>query len=245
MKIQTVSYIGAAQRLGISIEKVKELVKSKELKESEPGRVTLESVYAYSGMKLEGRQTVNRRGRKTAVVSHQEAATMLGIDAEVLQDLIRSGELELYNAEITKRSVEKRLKKMEEGEKCVAHKSKTEDHQSEQTQTNKNTDAGIKDADATAKGKPEAEGKDQEDQSAPKTDAGEEGVSAIDIDAFMQEFFPGIKPLAGSMRKAAIKAASQKEYTRSDMREAGAIAYMRGKLSVYESLSEFKRREYK
>jgi len=67
-----------------------------------------------------------------------------------------------------------------------------------------------------------------------------EEKDGFDLDAVMEELFPGIRRMDGFARKAAM--AAQKRFTRDDMAEAVDIAFMRGRLSVYDSLQSFERR---
>lgn len=92
-----ISLIAAAQRLGCTVEEVELLIKGKKLEsKTEYGRtqVAKQSVYDFSGLKNGGRQTVAKRGRKSARLSFKEAAAKLRTDAAQIQALVDEGKLE-------------------------------------------------------------------------------------------------------------------------------------------------------
>jgi len=244
---ETVSFIGAAQRLGISAEAVAELVRDGKLKQSKPGRIELDSVYAYSGLKPSGNQTKDKpRGRKPSVVSIEDAAAYLCVDIAEIKRLVEAGELEIVEGAKGVRGVRESMMKM--------YKKKIEGREERVIPKEHNDEANKEEIPNSV----ESEAKDGEEENAPCTEdtasddkpdiAQDEAACSdtqkeetFDLDAVMEEFFPGIRRLSEFTRKAML-ATQQKRYSREDMKEATELAYMKGKLSVYESLMSFERR---
>lgn len=106
MNEEVISTYSAAQRLGLMVGEVKELIQAKKLKTDEVGNVYLESIYKYSGLK-EGRhnKAKQKRGRKPALMSYEEAIEQSGIDRETLERWIAEGTLEVIEGQISKRSL--------------------------------------------------------------------------------------------------------------------------------------------
>ena len=233
--IETVSFIAAAQRLGTSVEAVAELVRDGKLKQVKPGRITLESVYAYSGLNPDGNQTKKSPGRKPNVVDIKDAAVLLSVSESEIKRLVEAGELEICEGANGKRGVRESLlkmykKKIEDREEAVSQhangQNKTKEEGNEQD---------TKDDEAGCNNEPKP---DRESDAAGEQES--EETEGFDLDAVMEELFPGIRRLDGFARKAAM--AAQKRFTRDDMAEAVDIAFMRGRLSVYDSLHSFERR---
>ena len=172
--METTSYIAAAQRLGVTLDEIKTLVKEKKLDETEPGRVSLESVYRYSGLTPSGRQTKKKRGRKPSIVDLEQAAKTLGIGVDDVERLIDTGVFERENGE---------------------------------------NGTGIR-------------------------------VSALN--AYLKkarrdtETDSIINELSGDDRE---RSETERRFDREEMAMAIEVAFMRGRLSVYESLKSFERRE--
>lgn len=103
----TVGTAGAAQRLGISKSAVERLVRDGELKEVSKGQISLDSVYAYSGLGTTAKKTRNKGGRPPAVLNAPEAAELLGIDVEEVNRLVTSGQLEIIIGAEGKRGIRK------------------------------------------------------------------------------------------------------------------------------------------
>ena len=258
--IETVSFIAAAQRLGTSAEAVAELVRDGKLKQVKPGRITLESVYAYSGLNPDGHQTKKSPDRKPNVVEIKDAAAMLRVSVSEIKRLAEAGELEICEGANGKRGVREAMlkmykKKIEDREEAVspnasdkteAKEENKEERCSEQKMEETKDAAGASDtAENTKQDAADDEtGCDDEQKPDRESDAaGEqerEEKDGFDLDAVMEELFPGIRRMDGFARKAAM--AAQKRFTREDMAEAVDIAFMRGRLSVYDSLQSFERR---
>ena len=253
--IETVSFIAAAQRLGTSAEAVAELVRDGKLKQIKPGRITLESVYAYSGLNPDGNQTKKSPGRKPNVVDIKDAAVLLSVSESEIKRLVEAGELEICEGANGKRGVRESLlkmykKKIEDREEAVSQhangQNKTKEEGNEQgleetkdaagtADTTEDTEQDTADDEAGCNNEPKP---DRQSDAADEQESEETGT--FDLDAVMEELFPGIRRLDGFARKAAM--AAQKRFTRDDMAEAVDIAFMRGRLSVYDSLQSFKRR---
>ena len=260
-KKETVSFIGAAQRLGTSAEAVAELVRDGKLKQIKPGRITLESVYAYSGLNPSGNQTKKSQSRKPNVVDIKDAAALLRVDVAEIKRLVEAGELEICEGAKGTRGVREAMlkmykKKIDDREEAVApnddsRKTKTKEESEEERSSEqkleetKDAAGGADTAEDTKQDTADDEaGCNNETKPDRESDAsgGQESEEAgtFDLDAVMEELFPGIRRLDGFARKAAM--AAQKRFTRDDMAEAVDIAFMRGRLSVYDSLHSFERR---
>lgn len=260
-KKETVSFIGAAQRLGTSAESVAELVRDGKLKQVKPGRISLDSVYSYSGLNPDGNQTKKSHGRKPNVVDIKDAAALLRVDVAEIKRLVEAGELEICEGAKGTRGVREAMLKMykkkiddreeavapnDDSKKTEAKKESKEERSSEQKLEETKDAAGTADTEDNAEQDTadDETGCNDEPKADRKSDAPgkqeSEEAGTFDIDAVMEELFPGIRRLDGFARKAAM--AAQKRFTRDDMAEAVDIAYMKGRLSVYDSLHSFKRR---
>ncbi|MCF6207607.1 MAG: hypothetical protein L3J47_12080, partial [Sulfurovum sp.] len=243
--METLSYIGAAQRLGKTVEEVKDLVKTKQLKESEPGRIIKASVYAFSGISPEGRQTKKTPGRKPAVVNIKDAAALLRVDVAEIKRLVEEGTLEIVEGAGGKRGVREATlkmykKKIDDREERVApnETKKTEEtmeqsvEQSEDAEDTHNAgaDAVCASSDSETVGDDDTEDARSGDKEAH-----------FDLEETMKELFPGIQRLPEFVRKAAL-AQEPKRYSKEEVQEAVETAYMRGKLAVYASPKRFEGR---
>ena len=246
--METLSYIGAAQRLGTTIEEVKVLVKQKKLKEVNPGQISKDSVYAFSGINPSGKQTKGTPGRKPSVMSIDDAADFLSVSIAKIKQLVEEGELEIVEGAKGVRGVREAMvkmykKKMDGREEKVTPDENKEEPKREQSVEEVETgeDAPDTGADTERSGSCDeaACNDDTEDAGESHKNKENEGFS---LDALMEELFPGIQRLPDFVRKAALAQKEEKRYSKDEMREAVDIAYMRGRLSVYDSLHSFERR---
>lgn len=126
-----ISLIAAAQRIGCTVEEVEQLIKDKKLEsKTEYGRttVTRQSVYDYTGLKKDGKQTGTKPGRKPVVASYEEVKYELHIDDEQLHELIKNGDLERAEMDggkygVTKRSLGAYRKDLLENDRIVAQEA--------------------------------------------------------------------------------------------------------------------------
>ncbi len=72
---ELLSFIGAAQRLGVTVAEVRELVSNKKLKEIEKGKVSKNAVYKLSGLVSEGSQTKTVKDKKPKEVTQKKATS--------------------------------------------------------------------------------------------------------------------------------------------------------------------------
>lgn len=69
--METVSFIGAAQRLGITVAEVRVLIQKRRLREVTKGRVSKDAVYRLSGVVADGCQT--KKSKKETTVRRAKA----------------------------------------------------------------------------------------------------------------------------------------------------------------------------
>jgi len=238
--METVSYIKAAQQLGVSVEAIHKMIKAKQLKEVSEGRVSKDAVYALSGLSPNGKQTKKQgAGRKPNVMSLEGAAAYLGIDPVELQQLVDGDEIDAAEGPGGLMGVKEAMVKM--------YKKKL-DGREEKTLN------GAKMRTAKAQPLPEAktvgkETKEEEPKKAtPKKEEvkkEDEGKHDFNLAEVMKTLFPGVQLLANEIREAGLRerASTEAKYSKEDMKEVAEFAYMKGKLAVYESMGEFKRKE--
>ena len=258
MKTETVGFIGAAQRLGVSKEEVEKLVKEKKIKEVSRGRISLESLYAYSGFKAGAKQTSGGgAGRRPNVMSFDEAAKYLGVSMGELKVVIDRGDIEVADGAKGVRGPREAMvkmykKKMDSREKAVspdesenkaeAKAKKQEDQNKEPVLEETKDAAGRKDAAADTEqcaADNEARCNDEPDTKTKDDDpAGERaGASLNDV---MQELFAGtvLNLMSKEMREEALESERGRtlQYDRRDMKEVADVAYKMGRLSAFEEL---------
>lgn len=140
-------------------------------------------------------------------------------------------------------------------EKDVNKKTEEKDTKNENTKEKQADDAS---AAATPETNTEANGKteevksdiheDSKDRKSTSSDKnGEDKDIGFNLEAVMKEFFPGMRLLSTEIREEMLKQcdSNKAKYSEKEVKEVTEIAFMRGKLSVYESMDEFKRRGVK
>ncbi len=246
--IKVMSVLAAAEKINTTQEEVKRLMKSGALEVVDregglPG-VSERSVLDFIG---EARGDVpKKRGRKPRLWTIEEAAFYLDKEEGEVAVLVEKGELSFYEADLLRESeVKMYKKKIDDREERVAPKTETPDSDAVQEEPAK---PALLEADSTDKTK------DNRDEacSDSKTGKGEKStagntdtkkdIAGFDLDAVMQELFPGIQRMEKAQREEMVRMHEEKTYTKMDMRDAVQIAYMRGKLAVYDSLESFERR---
>ncbi len=172
--MEKLSFIGAAQRLGVSVEEIEKMIKEKRLEEVSRGKVSKEAVYALSGLSSTAKQTKKKAGRKPNTLRYKETKEILGIDDEGLAGLIKNGELEEWEMDdgkfgITERSVKMRKERVENREEPVKKRrtDKAEPDTEAMVTDNKKESVGLEDNYTPLEGEEDA-----------KTEAEEESVVA-------------------------------------------------------------------
>jgi len=251
--METLSYIGAAQRLGVTVDEIKNLIKTKQLKEVETGRICKDSLYAYSGINPNGRQTESRRGRKPAVMSIEDAAEFLSVSVADIKQLVEEGELEIVEGAKGVRGVREAMvkmykKKMDGREEKVTPNENKEEPKREQGveaveagEDEQNTGTDTERADSSDKAAGDDEPEDASRGNENKEEETDTKGKRFSLDATMEALFPGIISFRDMMQKMH-KEQEAKLYSKGEMREAIDTAYMRGRLAVYDSLKSFERR---
>lgn len=243
------SLIAAANKLGIDEAEVRRMMKSGSLEVMDregglPG-VSEESVLEFWG-EVPVVPVKKRAGRKPNIITYDEVKEMLHIDDEALEGLIKVGELKKMEKEpgtmgVTKRSVDVCKKKMGERDPIVLEDDYIpllgeEDDKPEAKKESVKVEE-LPSANETTK--PIDNDGDESVKSV------EEAIETFSIDDLMQKFFPGIQSLDENMIESMVKKCEcdKPQFSRKDMREVADVAYMKGKLAVYESMGEFKRKE--
>ena len=248
-EIKVISVLAAAEKINTTQEEVKRLMKSGALEVVDregglPG-VSERSVLDFIG---EARGDVpKRRGRKPRLLTIEEAAFYLDKEEGEVAALVEKGELSFYEADLLRESeVKMYKKKIDDREERVAPKTETPDSDAVQEEP---SEPALSEADSTdeAKDDPDEACSDQDTEEGKKaaqrkTNTEGKNVDSFDLDAVMQELFPGIQRIDKARREEMVKMHEEKAYTRMDMKDAVQIAYMRGKLAVYDSLESFERR---
>ena len=260
---ETIGYSSAAQRLGISIADVTVLVEQKKIKEDTKGRIILDSVYAYSGLKKEGKQTgagqstPTKRGRKPALVSDVEAKETIGCDEKELLRLVQEekirttedeqGQEMLYKTDVAKvaayyhdakeeGNAQKQTKKAEPAEK------KQKD--SHDTQASSSGDA-TKDTQNSAESTPTAPKEEQNETEAEEERGRADHAPTPEPTAGDAEAFSSFEKTLQEIAKdfaTTHKRKVEKKKLSTLLEAVDEAAYMRGKLEVYESMESFERR---
>ena len=229
--MEKISFISAAQRRGCSVEEIKQLVKDKKLKEVSPGKVDKEALLALSGISPTGNQTKKSASKKPNVMTFEATAAYLNTDIAGVKELIEEGVLEVAEGvggvKGPKEAQVKMYKKKLEGREASAKKKDEE---------------AMKPRNSTK----DKKGRNEEDETIPLLDEekGEEAPKPFDLDETMKKLFEGVQLLPKEVREAALGKCKKCEvkYNAHDLKEVADVAYKMGKLAVYESMSEFKRK---
>jgi len=252
--MEKISFMSAAQRRGCSVADIEKLVKDGELEEVERGKVDKNALLALAGLSGTGNQTKGEK-KKTEfssdieTVTKEEAAKRIGKAMGTLYYYLDQGKIESVGKEVSVASIDAFLK--EKGKKRAPGTKKTTAKVKEEekgTDDNKVLEKKKKPIPEVSKsytppGQGVVEEKVDEDTIPLNEEKSEAGEEAFDLDAVMKELFPGMKMISVAMRDAALKAPRCRQcmYTKKEMVEVADMAYVKGKLAVYESMGEFKR----
>jgi len=291
--MEKLSFIGAAQRLGVSVEEVKKMIEEKKLKEVGRGKVSKEAVYALSGLNATGKQTKRSPGRKPNVMTFEAAADYLCMHVADIKELVESGDIEVVEGTGGVRGPRESMvkmygKKIEGRDETVSPpqmrtakagpipevRREEEDNiddyipllggedadtETEEKSTEIEEPAGTDDIPASGSSvsaedmeveyAADPTAQEEEHKKEAKKDTEDKGETdfketSMNLDEIMKSIFPGIQRLDPDMMKSIAKQCEcdKPQFSRKDMKEVADVAYMKGKLSVYESMSEFKRK---
>lgn len=245
--MEKVSFMKAAQQLGVSVADIEKMIGDKKLKEVSQGKVSKEAVYALSGLSADGNQTKNRAGRKPNVMTFESAAAFLNTDLTEVKELVESGDLEVCEGTGGVRGPKEAMvkmykKKMEDREEPVK-KMKIRTAQAKPIPGAEIVEQYREVKDVTSETKTES----VETEEPSDTDE----VKKLDANSPKQVKPESHKSVDKEQKDNGIdrekethpnKDDSHQHFNLEEIKEAAYISYKMGRLSVYESMSEFKRK---